>query len=233
MKNKSEVLTSVIIPAYNEEDVIERTIAEVKKLDINKEIIVIDDGSKDNTVGLVKKIDGIRLVEHGINKGRGAAIKTGIQNSMGDVICTQDADMEQKPVEIPRLIQPIIEDEADCVYGSRFSNKKNFESSTWLRIVGNKFFALLGNILFHYRLTDVYTGSKCYSKRVFENLSLDSDGFEQEVEILAKLSRHRMRVLEIPIDYQFRTSGASKMKFKDGLVGFYVILKYFFKMRNY
>ena len=220
-------MVSIIIPAYEEQDAIKKTVDEVKKLNLNKEIIVIDDGSKDNTVSIVKQMEGVRLIEHGINKGRGAAIKSGIDNSNGEIICTQDADMEQLPSDIPRLIQPILDNRADVVYGSRF--KKQKESSTLLRIVGNKFFAFLGNLLFCQQLTDVYTGSKCYSKKIFDVIQLQSEGFEQEVEILAKLSRQKMKIVEIPIEYNFRSLGVSKMKLKDGIVGVYTILKYFFK----
>jgi len=226
-REKPEAMVSIIIPAYNEEDAIEKTIAEVKRLNLSKEIIVIDDGSRDNTARIVKQLEAVKLVEHGINKGRGAAIKSGIDNSSGEIICTQDADMEQLPSDIPRLIQPILDNLADVVYGSRFKKQKN--SSTLLRIIGNRFFAFLGNLLFRQRLTDIYTGSKCYSRKVFERIHLESDGFEQEVEILAKLSRHKMKIAEIPIEYSFRTLGVSKMKLRDGIIGSYTIIKYFFK----
>lgn len=229
MSNSSNPRVSIIIPAYNEEDAIERTIAEVKKLNLNKEIIVVDDGSKDSTVAIVRKIEGVKIIEHHINRGRGAAIKSGIENSSGEIICTQDADMEQLPSDIPRLIKPILNSEAEVVYGSRFRDPKNSETSTWLRILGNKFFAFLGDILFGQQLTDVYTGSKCYSRKVFELIRLESDGFEQEVEILAKLSRKKIKITEIPIRYSFRTAGVSKMKLKDGLVGSYTIIKYFLR----
>lgn len=231
-KNNKNILVSILIPAYNEEDSIERTIAEVKKLNLNKEIIVIDDGSRDATVAIAKQIEGIKLIEHGINKGRGSAIKNGISNSKGEIICTQDADMEQLPSDIPRLIQPILDKKAYAVFGSRFKNPKNSASSTWLRIWGNKFFAFLGNLLFQQELTDVYCGSKCYRKKVFECIHLESNGFEQEVEILAKLSKHKFKIVEIPIEYSFRTQGVSKMKIKDGIIGSYTILKYFFKTRR-
>lgn len=223
----NSVLVSIIIPAYNEEDSIVRTILEVKKLPLNKEIIIIDDGSKDRTVELVRNIEGVKLIKHSVNRGRGAAIKSGIKNSGGDIICTQDADMEQLPSDIPRLIQPILDKEADAVYGSRFKNLNG--SSTILRIWGNIFFAFLGSVLFRQRLTDIYTGSKCYRRTIFERIQLQSDGFEQEVEILAKLARNKMRIVEIPIEYSFRTLGVSKMKLRDGIVGLFTILKYFFK----
>jgi glycosyltransferase involved in cell wall biosynthesis len=233
MKNNNrDILVSIIIPAYNEADAIEKTVAEVKKLNLNKEIIIVDDGSKDNTVELAMKIDGVKLIQHRINRGRGAAIRTGIDNSNGEIICTQDADMEQLPSDILRLIKPILDEEADVVYGSRFRDPKNSATSTWLRILGNKFFAFLGNTLFHQHLTDVYTGSKCYSKKIFEHIRLESEGFEQEVEILAKLSQHKMRIAEIPIEYSFRTAGVSKMKFKDGIIGSYTILKYFLNAKG-
>lgn len=225
------ILISVIIPAYNEQDTIENTIYEVKKLDFNKEIIIVDDGSKDNTVILARKIEGIRLIEHGVNRGRGAAIKSGINNSNGEIICTQDADMEQLPTDIPKLIQPILDGKADVVYGSRFIDPKNSQTSTWIRILGNKLFAFLGNMLFRQNLTDVYTGSKCYSKRIFNHMQFEAEGFEQEVEILAKVSMHKMRIVEIPIEYSFRTAGISKMKLRDGVRGLYTILKYYLKIR--
>lgn len=228
-KTRQDILVSLIIPAYNEQDTIKRTIEEVKRLNLNKEIIVIDDGSKDKTAEIVKRIDNVKLVEHVKNKGRGAAIKSGIENSTGEIICTQDADMEQLPSDIPKLMQPILDGEAQVVYGSRFRDPRNAQTSTWLRILGNKFFAFLGDFLFGQKLTDVYTGSKCYSRKVFEHINLESDGFEQEVEILAKLSRRKIRIAEIPIQYSFRTAGVSKMKLKDGIIGSCTIIKYFFK----
>lgn len=228
---QKDILISIIIPAYNEQDTIEKTVVEVKKLNLNKEIIIIDDGSKDNTIALARKIEGIRIIEHGINRGRGAAIKSGINNSNGEIICTQDADMEQLPSDIPKLIQPILDGKADVVYGSRFRDPKNSQTSTWIRILGNKLFAFIGNILFRQNLTDVYTGSKCFSKRIFDHIRFEAEGFEQEVEILAKVSKHKMRIVEIPIEYSFRTAGVSKMKLRDGVRGLYTILKYYFKTR--
>jgi glycosyltransferase involved in cell wall biosynthesis len=229
MDNKNQILISVMIPVYNEEELIDKVVEEVKKLDINKEILIVDDGSEDKTAQIASRLQGVKYIRHSKNMGRGAAIITAIKNSSGEILCSQDADMEQSPSDIPRLVQPILEGKALVVYGSRFKDNGPDSKSTWLRMFGNRVFVFLANIIFGQKLTDVYTGSKCYSKKIFEKIKLESKGFEQETEILAKLSKHKIRIYEVPINYKFRTIGTSKVKFKDGIIGMCTMVKYLFK----
>ena len=221
------MLVSILIPAFNEEDTIETVVEAVKKLDFDKEIVVVDDGSTDRTAEIASRLGGITFIRHPGNMGRGSAVMTAIKHSTGDILVTQDADMEQSPSDIPRLVRPVIEGRALVVYGSRFARGVSGTGNTAFRLFGNRVFAFLGKVLFRQNLTDVYTGSKCYSKKIFETITLTRKGFEQEIEILAKLSRNRIQIHEIPITYRFRSFGESKIRFTDAIIGIFVMFKYF------
>lgn len=217
---------SIIIPAYNEEKTILNVLDEVKRLNINKEIIIVDDGSTDKTAKLLEKEKKIKFIRHGKNMGRGAAVRTGISVASGDIIYIQDADMEQFPSDIPKLVEPILNEKSDVVYGNRLSNPVGM---SFTHKIGNKIIAFVGMVLFRQRLTDIYTGSKCYRSEIIKSLDLESNGFEQEAELLAKLSENKMRIKEVNINYKYRNDGISNMKMKDGLNGIFTMLKYFFR----
>ena len=217
---------SIIIPAYNEEGNILRVLDEVKKLNIDKEIIVVDDGSTDKTAELLKKVKEIKFIRHKMNMGRGAAVRTGISAASGDITYIQDADMEQFPNDIPKLVKPIVDKEADVVYGNRLSNPIGM---SFTHKIGNKIIAFVGMILYRQKLMDVYTGSKCYKSNIIKSFNLESDGFEQEAELLAKLSKNKVRIKEVDINYKYRSDGVSSMRIRDGLNGVFTMFKYFLK----
>lgn len=223
-------MISIIIPAYNEEASIEQVIQEILKLDLEKEIIVVDDGSRDKTAEIVALYSEVRLLKHAQNQGRGAAFKTALAFAKGDVICMQDADMEQDPKDIPRLVAPILSRESRVVYGSRFQNALGRSESNPLRLSGAKLFSFLAKVLFGQDLSDVYTGAKCYDKGVFDLFSLETNGFEQEVEILAKLSKEKIKIHEAPISYKYRSTGESKMSLRDGWRGIKTLGYYYIKI---
>ena len=224
-------MISIIIPAFNEEGNILKVIDEVKKLDLKKEIIVVDDGSIDKTGELVKTQKDVKLIQHEINQGRGAAVKTGIANSSGDIIYIQDADMEQFPSDIPKLVEPILSNEAEVVYGCRFPKGRRPHNMSLIRIIGNHFFAFLGSFFFKQNLSDIYTGSKCYKKEVVNRIDLKASGFEQEVELLAKISQLGIKIKEVSINYSSRQSGSSKMKIKDGVIGLIALSRYYLQSK--
>jgi len=158
--------------------------------------------------------------------GRGAAVRTGISAASGDITYIQDADMEQFPNDIPKLVKPIVDKEADVVYGNRLSNPIGM---SFTHKIGNKIIAFVGMILYRQKLMDVYTGSKCYKSNIIKSFNLESDGFEQEAELLAKLSKNKVRIKEVDINYKYRSDGVSSMRIRDGLNGVFTMFKYFLK----
>jgi glycosyltransferase involved in cell wall biosynthesis len=219
---------SIIIPAFNEEASIGAVLDAVAQLrfETDPEVIVVDDGSADQTAAIARDRPGVRLIRHPTNRGRGAAIKTGIAESSGGIVCTQDADMEQLPADIPALVAPIVRGETSVVYGCRIPPGGRPAGMSALHLWANRFFAFAGSLLCQQRLHDVYTGSKCYRRDVFDLLHLQSTGFEQEMEVLAKCGRLGIRIVEVPIRYAYRSSGRSSMRFIDGIKGILTLMKY-------
>jgi len=216
--------TSIIIPVYNEEENIGEVIKEVKRLDLDKEIIIVDDGSKDRTVDLVEKYEGIRLIKHKKNLGRGGAIRTGINNAKGDIIYILDGDREHKPTE--ELVKPILRNEAEVVYGNRLNNPAGM---TKLHLMGNKVLSLVGSFIAKQKLNDVYTGSKCFRKETIQSLNLESNGFEQEAELLVKLAKKKIKIKEVEIGYKTRSFGESSIGPIDGFNGIFTMIRFYFK----
>ena len=217
---------SIVIPAYNEEASIERVIEEVERLDFQKEIIVVDDGSRDRTAVLAARYASVRMIRHQENRGRGAAVRTGFEHATGDIVCIQDADMEQLPSDIPALIAPIASGRASVVFGCRIPPGPRPFGMSFVHLMANRAFSIVGGLLCRQRLHDVYTGSKCYRSDVFAGLKLRSSGFEQEMEVVAKCGRKGIRIAEVPIHYSYRTTGRSSMRLTDGLKGLAALLKY-------
>ena len=206
------MILSIIIPAYNERATIREVIERVKKADtlgLKKEIIVVDDASTDGTRKIIKEFGGanpmIRMVFHERNRGVGAAWRDGIAVSTGDIILRQDADTEYQPEDFPLLLKPILEDQADIVYGSRILG---FEKSVYLYkmyLWGGFLVNWLINRFAGTRLTDTLTASKVFHKRIFEKISLESEHFEIEAELTAKARRAGLRIIEVPITYRARS----------------------------
>lgn len=217
---------SIIIPCYNEEESVARVLEKVElvKLPLDREVVVVDDGSTDNSVEEVSRFKFVKLVRHQVNRGKGAAIKTGVEHASGDLVVIQDADLEYDPESIPDLIKPLMEGEADIVLGSRFRRKVSSMSIS--HYIGNKALSLAGSVLLGARITDIMTGHKAFTKAAYGKIDLASSGFEVETELVAKFASMDMRIVEIPIPYRRRPFGQAKINWKHGLLSFYAMLKY-------
>lgn len=226
---------SVIIPTYNEDKTVSKVIEKVKKTKINnieKEIIIVDDFSTDNTKSILKKLGdkSLKIFYHNKNIGKGAAIRTGLENSTGDIILIQDADLEYNPDEYKNLLKPIIEDKAKVVYGSRLEAiRKNIKNMYKLHYIGNLFLTLMTNLLYKAKITDMETGYKVFRREVIENMSLKAKRFEFEPEITAKILKKGYKITEVPINFVGRKfDQGKKITWADGVKAVYYLVKYRF-----
>ncbi len=226
---------SVIIPVYNEEKTIEEVIDKVQKVDlekIKKEILIIDDKSKDATLEkvnrLIKKYNNIKLFNHKINLGKGAAIRTGLKNFTGDIVVIQDGDLEYDPEEYKKLIKPILEKKTKVVYGSRLLGKiKGFNIP--IHYLGNKILSLMTTLIYFRKITDMETCYKMMTKDVIKSINLKAKRFDFEPEITAKIIKKGYKIIELPIEYNSRSfKEGKKITWKDGLKAAYYLLKYRF-----
>jgi glycosyltransferase involved in cell wall biosynthesis len=223
-------LLSVIVPCYNERATVAELLRRVREVPIDKEIIVIDDqstdGSRDVVAALAQQWPEIRQLIQPVNKGKGAAIRRGIEEARGDVVLIQDADLEYDPEEYPKLIQPIIDGHADAVFGSRFEGHPRRVMLFWHR-VGNTFLTFLSNMTTNLDLTDMETCYKVFRREVIQSIKLKSDRFGIEPEITAKLARRGYRIFEVPIAYYGREYWeGKKINWKDGFAALWTILRY-------
>jgi glycosyltransferase involved in cell wall biosynthesis len=232
------MILSVIIPAFNEGNTIFRLLERVSAVvlieDISMEIIVVDDCSTDNTaMELQRFLDGnpgihVKSILHEKNRGKGAALRTGIQAATGDFIVVQDADLEYDPREYNILLQPVLEGFADVVYGSRFVGSKPHRVLFFFYFVGNRFLTWLSNLLTNINITDMETGYKLFKSGILKSVRLVENGFGFEAEITAKVSRiPGIRIYEVGISYYGRTyHEGKKVNWRDGFKAIYCILKY-------
>jgi len=224
---------SVVIPVYNEERWIAEVVRRVQAVEIPKELIIVDDCSKDGTRDILKTLDGgnVRIVLQERNQGKGAALRTGFSHCTGDVVVVQDADLEYDPAEYPRLIQPIVEGKADVVYGSRFIGDSHRVLYFW-HSVANRMLTTLSNMFTNLNLTDMETCYKVFRREVLTGMKLRSNRFGFEPEITAKIAKKRgpaWRVYEIPISYSGRTyEEGKKIGLKDAFTALYCIVRYYF-----
>ena len=217
---------SVIIPIYNEAATCIELINKVQAVLLEKEIIIVDDGSSDGTAELLSNIEGITLLTHSINQGKGAAVQTAIEHIFGDLVILQDGDLEYNPDDYLDLIKPIAEGKADVVFGSRWLGKNNAWS---FHFIGNKLITLFSNIINQRWINDMASCYKAIPVDIFRNLHLRSQGFGLEAEITAKTFRKGYSIKEIPISYSRRTSAeGKKLRLKDGLVSASACLRYRF-----
>lgn len=230
MKNKRFKKISVIIPTYNEYHTIRKILRRVAKADscgLAKEIIIVDDGSTDGTRDLLKKelAKKVKVEFHDQNYGKGIAIQTALNNSSGDLILIQDADLEYDPGDYPKLITPIIKGKAQVVYGSRNLSGKN-KYSSFLYYGGGKLMTLLTNLLFNSNLSDIHTGYKVFEKNVLINLPLKSKGFEFCPEVTAMLLKRNIPIHEVEINYfpRKRNEG-KKIQITDGIIAAQVLIQ--------
>lgn len=227
---ESYKLLSVIIPVYNEKSTISEVIEKVSavELPIDKEIIVVDDGSTDGTVEILhsNKVKLANTYLTPINIGKGAAVRIGLTLVKGDIILIQDADLELNPNEYKQLLQPIFDGKTSVVYGSRFLGENRVAP---LRRFANYFLTFMTNLLFRTKLTDMETAYKVFTAEVAKNLSLEANRFEIEPEITAQIARKGFKILEVPISYRPRTKfEGKKIKWKDGVKALWTLLKYRF-----
>ncbi len=225
----SDKVLSVIIPCYNEENSILDLVEKVRNSPIeHMEIIVVDDCSTDNTrIILEKDVRPFvsKIIYHDVNKGKGAALRTGFMHATGDAVIIQDADLEYDPDEYPMLVEPIFSGKADVVYGSRFLHQKR--KGYLANRIANAFLTALSNIFTGEKLTDMETCYKCFKREVIQSIDLEENRFGFEPEVTAKIAKKKIRILEVPISYYPRTNEeGKKIGFKDGLRSIHCILKY-------
>ena len=226
----SAILLSVLIPVYNERNTIELILDQVHAVPVRKQIICVDDCSRDGTRDILQRLkdDGRidQLIFHDVNRGKGAAIRTALAASTGNVVIVQDADLEYDPADWPGLLQPIIDGRADAVFGSRFLGGPHRVLYFW-HSVGNFCLTTFSNMLTNLNLTDMETCYKAIRGDVARALHLTSDRFGFEPEITARLSRAKVRIFEVPISYSGRTyAEGKKIGWKDGVAAIAHILRF-------
>lgn len=222
---------SVIIPVYNEIESIRTILKRVQEQNLAHEIIVVDDGSQDGTRDVLKELDGrdsVRVILHERNKGKGAAVRTGMAAAQGDVLLIQDADLEYDPRDYPALLRPIREGVADVVYGSRFLGGSRRVAMFW-HMVANQMLTFMTNILYDTILTDMETGYKVFRRGILDNMTLRANSFDFEPEFTAKILKRNFRIFEVPITFNPRDySQGKKIKLHDAFEAVWTLLKYRF-----
>lgn len=226
---------SIVVPIYNEAATLEAILKRVKAVDIGieKEILLIDDFSTDGSREILMKIEKsanqlIRVLYHPVNRGKGSTLRTGLRHVTGDITIIQDADLEYDPEDYPKLIQPILDGEADVVYGSRFAMGR--QCCLFSSYVANKILTSLSNVFTRFNLTDMETCYKVFKTSILQEIPLRSDRFGFEPEITAKLAKRKCRLVELPITYRGRGYHDGKtVSWKDGIAAIFHIIRFRFK----
>jgi glycosyltransferase involved in cell wall biosynthesis len=224
-------LLSVIVPVFNERSTVAEVIRRIRsvELPVDIEVVAVDDGSSDGTDKVLAALGDstIRVISHQVNKGKGAAIRTGLASVRGDLVLIQDADLEYDPADWEKLLQPILRGKAQVVYGSRFTGeRKNMLPLHWM---GNRFLSLVTNVLYASTLSDMETCYKLFDRRVIEGITIESDKFDFEPEITAKVLRRGYRIYEVPISYAGREADeGKKITWRDGFGALKALVKYRF-----
>ena len=215
---------SFLIPAYNEAATIGEVLERIAALGLEAQVIVVDDGSTDETATIAEAA-GATVVRQA-NRGKGAAIRAAIAEANGDIGVIQDADMEYDPADVPSLIEPIVSGHADVVYGSRLRGGKPQRAFLFWHLVGNRFLSLVTNALFNTTLSDMETGYKAFRMDVLRSLKLTENGFGIEPEITGKVCRRGLRIYELPISYYGRThEEGKKITWRDGFRALWVLVR--------
>lgn len=222
---------TVIIPAFNEKSTIEEIVCRVHATGLVSEILIVDDGSTDGTRDILASLDGkdnVRVILHERNLGKGAAVRTGIQNARGDVLLIQDADLEYDPRDYPALLKPLEEGIADVVYGSRFLGGARRPILFW-NMVANKILTFVTNILYNNILSDMETGYKVFRREIVKDIPLHARRFDFEPEFTAKILKRHIRIFEVPITFNPRDySQGKKIHMGDAFEAMWTLIKYRF-----
>jgi glycosyltransferase involved in cell wall biosynthesis len=225
---------SVVVPVFNERNTVAEIIRRMRAVDLplRLEVVIVNDGSSDGSDKVLAALQDstVRVINHPKNKGKGAAVRTGIEASKGDLVLVQDADLEYDPDDWPNLLAPILKGKARVVYGSRFTGeRKNMLLSHW---IGNRFLTLVTNVLYSSTLSDMETCYKLFDRRILEGITIESERFEFEPEITAKVLKQGERIYEVPISYAGReiTEG-KKITWRDGFGALRTLVKYRFRRR--
>lgn len=219
---------SVIVPVYNEANTVRQILEKINSVSIDKEFIVVDDGSWDGTAGILRDINysNLKIIHHSSNRGKGAAFLTGLAVASGEFVIIQDADLEYEPNDYSRLIAAMKEEKADLVLGARFQEGHR---GLFIHRLGNRFLTGLLNLLFKSSLNDYATCYKLARKGTWDTLNLMATGFDIEVEMVCNALKKKLRILEIPISYYPRTyKEGKKIRWKDGLWAIFYLFKYRF-----
>ncbi|MCL5884157.1 MAG: glycosyltransferase family 2 protein [Deltaproteobacteria bacterium] len=227
-------LLSVVIPVYNERNTIREIVRSVEAVSlpgIAKEILLVDDFSTDGTRDILKDHldgrDGLRILYHDRNRGKGAALRTGIAQTKGDIVLIQDADLEYDPQEYPKLLAPIVVGKADVVFGSRFAGGESKRVLFYWHSLGNKFLTHLSNMFTNINLSDMETCYKVFRGEIIRKIRIEEDRFGFEPEVTSKVARMGCRIYEVGIGYSGRTyAEGKKINWKDGVRAIWCILKY-------
>ncbi len=220
---------SVIVPVYNERNTVAEVLRRIRRVElpVDLEVVVVDDGSTDGTAQILAALEDstVQVVRHPTNLGKGAAIRTGLEHVRGELVLIQDADLEYDPEDWPRLLRPVLRGRSQVVYGSRFSGEGgSMPASDW---VGNRFLSLTTNLLYNTSLSDMECGYKLFTRKVLDDITIESNRFDFEPEITAKVLRRGHRIYEVPVSYAGRpASEGRKFDWRDGVRALGTLVRY-------
>jgi glycosyltransferase involved in cell wall biosynthesis len=222
---------SVIVPVFDERNTVVEIVRRMRAVDlpVDLEIVIVDDGSTDGTRDVLRQLadSTVRVITHDANRGKGSAIRSGLQQVTGDLVLVQDADLEYDPEDWPKLLSPILRGKARVVYGSRFTGERR--NMLFLHWVGNRFLSLVTNVLYNTTLSDMETCYKLFDRELLDGLTLRAQRFEFEPEVTAKILRQGIRIYEVPISYTGREfDEGKKITWRDGFIALWTLVKYRF-----